>query len=98
MSKTKNINFYESALCSTEVAKRINEYKLSPPGPGLYFACSMAGAATIRSCSAANFLHASSLYKSYYYGNNCNNKQNMNDASRVKCEKPNQPSNNKNNG
>jgi len=46
----------------------------------------------------ANFLHASSLYKPYNYGNNCNNKQNMNDASRVKCEKPNQPSNNKNDG
>jgi len=53
---------------------------------------------TIRYCSAANFLHASSLYKPYYYGNNCNDKQNVNDASRVKCEKPNEPSNNKNDG
>jgi hypothetical protein len=89
----QRITFYESALCSTEVAKR-NEYKPSPSGAGLHFACSMAAATTIRFCSVADFLHASSLYKPYYYGNNCNDKQNMNDASRVKCEKPNQPSNN----
>ena len=34
-------------------------------------------------------LCASSLDEPYYYCNNCNNKQNMNDATRVKREKPN---------
>ena len=56
----------------------------------------MAVATTIRSCSAPNFLHASALYKPNYYGNNGNDKKNVNDASRVKCKKPNEPSNNKN--
>ena len=46
----------------------------------------MAVATTILLCG--NFLHASSLYKPYYYGNNGKNKQNMNDASCVKREKP----------
>jgi hypothetical protein len=42
------------------------------------------------------FLYASSLDKPYYYGNNCKDKQNVNDASGVKREKPYQPSDNKN--
>ncbi len=33
-------------------------------------------------------LYASPLDKPYYYGNNRKNKQKMNDASRVKGEKP----------
>jgi hypothetical protein len=52
------------------------------------FVCSMTEAASIHLPCAGNFLYASSLDKPYYYGNNGKNKQNMNDASCVKREKP----------
>jgi hypothetical protein len=48
----------------------------------------MTAAASIHLPCAGNFLYASSLDKPYYYGNNGKNKQNMNDASCVKREKP----------
>ena len=38
---------------------------------------------------SCEFLHASALDQPYYYCNNCNNKQNMDDATGVKREKAN---------
>jgi hypothetical protein len=48
----------------------------------------MAEAASIHLPARLIFLYVSSLDKSYYYSNNGKNKQNMNDASCVKREKP----------
>lgn len=40
----------------------------------------------------------SSLNNSYYYSNKCNNKQNVNETSCMKCEESEQPSNYENHG